>query len=80
MAKDKKKKPMRPKALPPKGFRDYFGTDVVERNSMLSQITAVYHRYCFDPLERPAVDTVEALGKFLPDLDLPNAAGFSLHD
>ena len=39
MPKDKKKKPMRPKAIPPKGFRDYFGTDVAERNIMLSQIT-----------------------------------------
>ncbi|MGY9052795.1 MAG: histidine--tRNA ligase [Rhodobacterales bacterium] len=80
MAKDKKKKPMRPKALPPKGFRDYFGTDVVERNSMLSQITEVYHRYGFDPLESPAVETVEALGKFLPDVDRPNAGVFSWQD
>ena len=43
MAKDKKKKIMRPKAIPPKGFRDYFGTDVAERNLMLTQITEVYH-------------------------------------
>ena len=71
---------MRPKALPPKGFRDYFGTDVVERNSMLSQITEVYHRYGFDPLESPAVETVEALGKFLPDVDRPNAGVFAWQD
>ena len=80
MAKDKNKKQTRPKALPPKGFRDYFGTDVVERNSMLSQITEVYHRYGFDPLESPAVETVEALGKFLPDVDRPNAGVFAWQD
>jgi histidyl-tRNA synthetase len=80
MAKDKKKKPMRPKALPPKGFRDYFGADVAQRNEMLSQITEVYHRYGFDALESPAVETVEALGKFLPDVDRPNEGVFAWQD
>ena len=80
MAKDKKKKIMRPKAIPPKGFRDYFGTDVAERNLMLTQITEVYHRYGFDALESPAVETVEALGKFLPDVDRPNEGVFSWQD
>ncbi|MDB3875718.1 histidine--tRNA ligase [Amylibacter sp.] len=80
MAKDKKKKSFRPKAIPPKGFRDYFGTDVAERNVMLSQITEVYHRYGFDALETPAVETVEALGKFLPDVERPNEGVFAWQD
>ncbi|MBR9863568.1 MAG: histidine--tRNA ligase [Rhodobacteraceae bacterium] len=80
MAKDKKKKIQRPKALPPKGFRDYFGAEVVERNDMLREITAVYHRYGFDPLESSAVETVEALGKFLPDVDRPNEGVFAWQD
>ena len=80
MPKDKKKKPLRPKAIPPKGFRDYFGTDVAERNIMLSQITEVYQRYGFDALESPAVETVEALGKFLPDVDRPNEGVFAWKD
>jgi len=80
MAKDKKKKSLRPKAIPPKGFRDYFGTDVAERNVMLSQITEVYHRYGFDALETPAVETVEALGKFLPDVERPNEGVFAWQD
>ncbi len=80
MAKDKKKKIQSPKALPPKGFRDYFGGDVDERNAMLRQITDVYHRYGFDPLESSAVETVEALGKFLPDVDRPNAGVFAWQD
>jgi histidyl-tRNA synthetase len=78
MAKDKKQP--RPKAETPKGFRDYFGTDVTERNQMLQKIAEVYYRYGFDPLETPAVETVEALGKFLPDVDRPNEGVFAFDD
>ncbi len=67
----------RPKAEPPKGFRDYLGAEVTERKSMLDAISAVYHRYGFDPLETSAVETVEALGKFLPDVDRPNEGVFA---
>lgn len=76
MAKDLKKQP-RPKAETPKGFRDYFGADVTERKNMLDRIAEVYHRHGFDPLETSAVETVEALGKFLPDVDRPNAGVFA---
>lgn len=76
MAKDQKKQP-RPKAETPKGFRDYFGADVTERKEMLDRIAAVYHRHGFDPLETSAVETVESLGKFLPDVDRPNAGVFA---
>lgn len=75
MAKDKKQP--RPKAETPKGFRDYFGADVTERRDMLDRIAAIYHRHGFDPLETSAVETVEALGKFLPDVDRPNAGVFA---
>ena len=75
MAKDKKQP--RPKAQTPKGFQDYFGADVTARSEMLSQIAAVYHRYGFDALETSAVETVEALGKFLPDVDRPNEGVFA---
>jgi len=70
MAKDKKQP--RPKAQTPKGFRDYFGAEVAQRNDMLTKIAAVYHRYGFDAFESSAVETVEARGKFLPDVDRPN--------
>lgn len=73
----KVKKQPRPKAETPKGFRDYFGADVRERAMMLDRITSVYHRYGFDPLESSAVETVEALGKFLPDVDRPNEGVFA---
>ena len=75
MAKDKKQP--RPKAVTPKGFRDYFGSEVAARNAMLDKIAAVYHRYGFDALETSAVETVEALGKFLPDVDRPNEGVFA---
>lgn len=75
MAKDRKQP--RPKAETPKGFRDYFGAEVLERQQMLDKIARVYHAHGFDPLETAAVETVEALGKFLPDVDRPNAGVFS---
>ncbi len=77
MAKDKAKKQPRPKAQTPKGFRDYFGAEVTERAQMLQTIAGVYHRYGFDALESSAVETVEALGKFLPDVDRPNEGVFA---
>src|SRR6056297_4099425 len=73
----KQKKTPRPKAETPKGFRDYFGAEVVERTEMLDRIAEVYRLWGFDPLESSAVETVEALGKFLPDVDRPNAGVFA---
>ncbi|EBA10445.1 histidine--tRNA ligase [Sagittula stellata] len=76
----KVKKAPRPKAQTPKGFRDYFGHEVRERTEMLSKIAGVYHRYGFEALESSAVETVEALGKFLPDVDRPNEGVFAWQD
>lgn len=73
----KTKKTPRPKAETPKGFSDYFGADVTERKAMLDAIAKVYHAHGFDPLETAAVETVEALGKFLPDVDRPNEGVFA---
>ncbi len=75
MAKDKAQR--RPRAETPRGFRDYFGAEVTERKAMLDRIEKVYHLYGFDPLETSAVETVEALGKFLPDVDRPNEGVFA---
>ncbi len=75
MAKEKKQP--RPKAQTPKGFQDYFGAQVEARTEMLRKIAGVYHRYGFDALETSAVETVEALGKFLPDVDRPNEGVFA---
>ncbi|MBC6441785.1 MAG: histidine--tRNA ligase [Rhodobacteraceae bacterium] len=80
MAKDKNAKVKRPRAVRPKGFRDYFGPEVTERAEMLTSITGVYHRYGFDPLESSAVETAEVLGRFLPDADRPNDGVFAWED
>ncbi|AHC99998.1 histidine--tRNA ligase [Leisingera methylohalidivorans] len=73
----KVKKQPRPKAQTPKGFRDYFGAEVTQRSEMLRAIAGVYHHYGFEALESAAVETVEALGKFLPDVDRPNEGVFA---
>jgi len=73
----KPKKTPRPKAQTPKGFRDYFGAEVTHRADMLAKIAEVYRRYGFDALESSGVETVEALGKFLPDVDRPNEGVFA---
>mgnify|MGYP005842500963 CR=1 FL=1 len=76
----KARKQPRPKAETPKGFRDFFGAEVTGRAEMLARIAGVYHRYGFDALESSAVETVEALGKFLPDVDRPNDGVFAWQD
>lgn len=73
-------KPQRPKAQLPRGFDDSFGEDVLVRQRMLSRIAEVYHLHGFDPLETPAIETVEALGKFLPDVDRPMGGVFGFQD
>lgn len=79
MAK-KAAKPQRPKAILPRGFEDRFGEDVLERQRMLDRIAEVYRLHGFDPLETPAIETVESLGKFLPDVDRPMGGVFGFQD
>ena len=80
MAKEKRRKAPRPTAETPRGFRDMAGAELVARREMLDTIAGVYHSYGFDPLETPAVETVAALGSFLPDVDRPNAGVFAWQD
>ncbi|MBV8509565.1 MAG: histidine--tRNA ligase, partial [Xanthobacteraceae bacterium] len=47
---------------------------------MLEKIQAVYERYGFEPVETPAIEFTDALGKFLPDQDRPNEGVFSFQD
>jgi len=77
MSKDK---PTRPKARLPRGFRDRSGAEIAAERAMLETIRRVYESYGFDPLETPAFEYTDALGKFLPDVDRPNAGVFSLKD
>jgi histidyl-tRNA synthetase len=76
----KQKKDNRPEARLPKGFHDLAGDDLRTTNRMLGIIRDVYERYGYEPLETPAFEYTDALGKFLPDQDRPNAGVFSLQD
>jgi histidyl-tRNA synthetase len=64
----------------PRGFDDRLPGDIAAVDRMLATIRQVYERYGFDPVETPLFEYTEALGKFLPDTDRPNAGVFSLMD
>ncbi len=70
----------RPVPRVPRGFRDLTVADVVARRKMLAVISEVYERFGFEPLETPALEYVDALGKFLPESDTPAGGVFSLRD
>jgi histidyl-tRNA synthetase len=73
-------KTSRPKARLPRGFRDRAAAEIAAERRMLETIRQVYESYGFEPLETPAFEYTDALGKFLPDLDRPNEGVFSLKD
>lgn len=75
-----KKKPNKLKARLPRGFVDRSADDIRATDEMLGRIGAVYERYGFDPVETPAFEYTDCLGKFLPDTDRPNAGVFSVQD
>ena len=64
----------------PRGFEDRTPADIAAVDKMIATIKTVYQRYGFDPVETPLFEYTEALGKFLPDTDRPNAGVFSLQD
>ncbi|MGI9425960.1 MAG: histidine--tRNA ligase [Hyphomicrobiaceae bacterium] len=76
----KKTKDKRPKARLPRGFRDVGASEIRRQNRMIATIAEVYEAYGFEPLETPAFEYTDALGKFLPDSDRPNEGVFSLQD
>ncbi|NNU15360.1 histidine--tRNA ligase [Parvularcula sp. ZS-1/3] len=77
MAKNKVK---RPKARKARGFPDRSGAELIAERLMLERIGKVYESYGFAQLATPAFEYTDALGKFLPDVDRPNAGVFSLQD
>jgi histidyl-tRNA synthetase len=67
-------------ARKPRGLADRNAADIAATEAMMAKIRAVYHRYGFDAVETPFLEYTDALGKFLPDQDRPNAGVFSLRD
>ncbi|AQX20342.1 histidine--tRNA ligase [Bartonella sp. WD16.2] len=68
------------KARLPRGFVDYTGLGLQTLEEMITRIREVYELYGFEALETPIFEYTDALGKFLPDVDRPNAGVFSLQD
>src|SRR5215216_3318613 len=73
-------KPNRLKARLPRGFSDRGAAEIAATRRMIDQIRTLYERYGFEPVETPAVEYTDALGKFLPDQDRPNEGVFSFQD
>ena len=72
-----KDKPRRTVPRLARGFRDLDPEDVVARRTMIERVRAVYERYGFLPLETPAVEYVDVLGKFLPEAETPDGGIFA---
>jgi histidyl-tRNA synthetase len=77
---DKSDKTNKLKARLPRGLDDRGPAEIVATRRMLETIRAVYERYGFEPVETPAIEYTDALGKFLPDQDRPNEGVFSFQD
>ena len=76
----KKDEPVRPEARLPKGLFDTPANELRATADMLAKIRGVFERYGFEPLDTPAIEYTDALGKFLPDQDRPNEGVFSFKD
>jgi len=70
----------RPEARKPRGFPDRTAAVIAAERKLVDAISAVYQRWGFDALDTGPFEYVDALGKFLPDTDRPNAGVFALQD
>jgi histidyl-tRNA synthetase len=77
---EKPKKSQKLKARLPRGLEDRGPAAINATRAMVEKIRAVYERYGFEPVETPAFEYTDALGKFLPDQDRPNEGVFSFQD
>ena len=77
---EKPKKPQKLRARLPRGLADRGPAEIAATRAMVAKIREVYQRYGFEPVETPAMEYTDALGKFLPDQDRPNEGVFSFQD
>jgi histidyl-tRNA synthetase len=77
---DKPKKPQKLRARLPRGLADRNAGEIAATRRMTETIREVFERYGFEPVETPAMEYTDALGKFLPDQDRPNEGVFSFQD
>jgi len=76
----KKNKPNRPKARRPRGFEDKPSDLLRAERRLIEAAFSVYDKHGFEPLQTPAFEYADVLGKFLPDEDRPNTGVFALRD
>ncbi len=77
---EKPKKPQKLRARLPRGLEDRGPAAIAATRQMVEKIREVFERYGFEPVETPAMEYTDALGKFLPDQDRPNEGVFSFQD
>ena len=77
---DKSEKANKLRARLPRGLADRGPGEIAATRAMIEKIRAVYELYGFEPVETPAIEYTDALGKFLPDQDRPNEGVFSFQD
>ena len=77
---EKSKKPQKLKARLPRGLADRGPAEIAATRRMVETIRLQFERYGFEPVETPAIEYTDALGKFLPDQDRPNEGVFSFKD
>ena len=64
----------------PRGLQDRLGAQVEAEEALIKRASDVYERWGFRRLDTPAFEYTDALGKYLPDVDRPNAGVFSFQD
>ncbi len=63
---EKPKKPQKLRARLPRGLADRGPAEIAATRRMTDTIREVFERYGFEPVETPAMEFTDALGKFLP--------------
>ncbi len=77
---DTPKKPNKLKSRLPRGLADRGPAEIAATRDLIEKIRSVFELYGFEPVETPAIEYTDALGKFLPDQDRPNEGVFSFQD
>ena len=80
MPKSEKRNTPRPKARTPRGLPDLSGSALTRQSAMVDALARLFASYGFTPLDTPALEYADALGRFLPDAERPNEGVFALQD
>jgi histidyl-tRNA synthetase len=69
-----------PRARAVRGFQDRRAAVLAAEGAIVAAVARVYESFGFELLETGAFEYADALGKFLPDAERPNAGVFALQD